>query len=31
MGVHLEIWNFKPEALAGEPDPEPGVLSFRFR
>ena len=30
-GVHLETCDFKPEAVAGEPDPEPGVLSFRLR
>jgi len=29
--VHLETCDFKPEAVAGEPDPEPGVLSFRLR
>jgi len=31
MGVHLETCDFKPEAVAGEPDPEPGVLWFRLR
>ena len=31
MGVDLETCDFKPEAVAGEPDPEPGVLSFRPR
>jgi len=30
-GVHLETCDFKPEAVAGKPDPEPGVLSFRLR
>jgi len=30
-GVHLETWDFKPEAVAAEPDPEPGLLSFRLR
>jgi len=30
MGVHLETFDFKPEALAREPDPEPRVLSFRL-
>jgi len=30
-GVHLETCDFKAEAVAGEPDPEPGVLSFRLR
>jgi len=30
-GVHLETCDFKPQAVAGEPDPEPGVLSFRLR
>jgi len=30
-GVHLETCDFKPEAVAGEPDPESGVLSFRLR
>jgi len=30
-GVHLETCDFKQEAVAGEPDPEPGVLSFRLR
>jgi len=30
-GVHLETCDFKPQAVAGEPDPEPGVRSFRLR
>jgi len=30
-GVHLETCDFKPEAVAGEPDPEHGVLSFQPR
>ena len=30
-GVHLETCDFMPEALAGEPDAEPRVLSFRLR
>ena len=25
-GIYLEICVFKPDAVAGEPDPEPGVL-----
>jgi len=25
-GIYLETWVFKPDAVAGEPDPEPGVL-----
>jgi len=29
-GVHLETCDFKPEAIAGEPDAEPGVLSFQL-
>jgi len=29
-GVHLETCDFKLEAVGGEPDPEPGVLSFRL-
>jgi len=30
-GVHLETCDLQPEAAAGQPDPEPGVLSFRLR
>jgi len=30
-GVHLETCDFKPEAVVGEHDPEPSVLSFRLR
>ena len=30
-GVHLKTFDFKPEAVAGERDPEPAVLSFRLR
>ena len=29
-GVDLETWDLKPEDVAGEPDPEPGVRSFRL-
>jgi len=29
-GVYLETCNFRPEAVGGEPDPEPGILSFRL-
>jgi len=29
-GVYLEISDFRPEAVGGEPDPEPGILSFRL-
>jgi len=29
-GVYLETCNFRHEALGGEPDPEPGILSFRL-
>jgi len=25
-GIYLETWVFKPDVVAGEPDPEPGVL-----
>jgi len=30
IGVHLETCDFKPKAVAGEPDPKPGVLLFRL-
>jgi len=30
-GGHLETCDFKPEAVAAEADPEPGVLRFRLR
>jgi len=30
-GVHLETSDIMPEAGAGEPDPEPSVISFRYR
>ena len=30
-GLYLETCNFKQEAVAGEPNPEPGVLSFWLR
>jgi len=29
-GVYLETCDFKLEAVGGEPDPEPDVLSFRL-
>jgi len=29
-GVHLETCDFKPEAVGGEPHPEPGLLSFQL-
>jgi len=29
-GVYLETCAFRPEAVGGEPDPEPGILSFRL-
>ena len=29
-GVYLETCDFRPEAVGGEPDPEPGMLSFRL-
>ena len=29
-GVCLETCDFRPEAVGGEPDPEPGILSFRL-
>jgi len=29
-GVYLETCDFRPEAVGGEPDPEPGILSFRL-
>ena len=29
--MHLEIWDFKPQALTGKPNPEPGILSFWLR
>jgi len=28
-GVYLETCDFRPEAVGGEPDREPGMLSFR--
>ena len=31
MAVHLETCNLQPEALGGQPDPEPRVLTLLLR
>jgi len=30
IGVYLETGDFRPEAVGGEPDPQPGILAFRL-